>query len=70
MIVTLLFNQENKGLYKTREVGLSKATGEYVGWCDADDFVEPKMYEKLYQRAAFLMAARWPTAIIHGSQKR
>ena len=47
-----LFNQENKGLYKTREVGLSKATGEYVGWCDADDFVEPKMYEKLYQAAA------------------
>lgn len=46
-----LFNQENKGLYKTREIGLSKATGEYVGWCDADDFVEPQMYEKLYQAA-------------------
>lgn len=46
-----LFNQENKGLYKTREIGLSRATGEYVGWCDADDFAEPKMYEKLYQAA-------------------
>ena len=46
-----LFNQENKGLYKTREIGLSKATGEYVGWCDADDFVEPQMYEKLFQAA-------------------
>ena len=46
-----LFNQENKGLYKTREIGLAKATGEYVGWCDADDFVEPEMYEKLYQAA-------------------
>ena len=46
-----LFNQENKGLYKTREIGLAKATGEYVGWCDADDFVEPQMYERLYQAA-------------------
>jgi len=46
-----LFNQENKGLYKTREIGLAKATGEYVGWCDADDFVEPQMYEKLYEAA-------------------
>lgn len=46
-----LYNQENKGLYKTRENGLSKATGEYVGWCDADDFVSPQMYEKLYQTA-------------------
>ena len=41
----------NKGLYKTREIGLAKATGEYVGWCDADDFVEPQMYERLYQAA-------------------
>ena len=46
-----LFNQENKGLYKTREIGLAKATGEYVGWCDADDFVEPQMYERLYKAA-------------------
>lgn len=46
-----LFNQENKGLYKTREIGLSRATGEYVGWCDADDFAEPKMYEELYKAA-------------------
>ena len=46
-----LFNQENKGLYKTREIGLAKATGEYVGWCDADDYVEPQMYERLYQAA-------------------
>ena len=46
-----LFNQENKGLYKTREIGLAKATGEYVGWCDADDFVEPQMYERLDKAA-------------------
>ena len=25
--------------------------GEYVGWVDADDFVAPEMFEKLYKLA-------------------
>ena len=32
-----VIHQGNKGLYKTREIGLSFATGDYVGWIDADD---------------------------------
>lgn len=46
-----LIHQENKGLYKSREIGLSIATGEYIGWVDADDFVSIKMYEVLYNTA-------------------
>lgn len=46
-----VIHQENKGLYRTREIGLSLATGDYVGWIDADDFVEPQMYEVLYNTA-------------------
>jgi len=46
-----LYNQENKGLYKTREIGLKMASGEYVGWVDADDYVEPEMFEVLYEAA-------------------
>lgn len=46
-----LYDQDNKGLYPTRERGLSIATGEYVGWVDADDFVEPEMFETLYKAA-------------------
>lgn len=46
-----VFHQENKGLYETRKIGLKKASGEYVGWVDADDFVNPTMFEKLYQNA-------------------
>lgn len=45
------YSQENKGLYKTREIGIGYATGEYVGWVDADDFVKPTMYEELYNAA-------------------
>ena len=46
-----VIHQENKGLYRTREFGLSLATGDYVGWIDADDFVEPHMYEAMYNTA-------------------
>ena len=46
-----VIHQENKGLYKSREIGLSLATGEYIGWVDADDFIEPQMYEVLYLAA-------------------
>lgn len=45
------FTQDNRGLYKTRQVGLIHATGEYVGWVDADDFVRKDMFEKLYNAA-------------------
>ena len=43
-----VIHQENKGLYIGREIGLSLASGEYVGWVDADDYVEPEMFEVLY----------------------
>lgn len=46
-----VYNQENKGLYKTREIGIGYAIGEYVGWVDADDFVKPTMYEEPYNAA-------------------
>lgn len=46
-----VIHQENKGLYKTREIGLSIATGDYIGWIDADDYAESNMYEVLYNAA-------------------
>ena len=44
-------HQENKGLYKTREIGLSTATGDYIGWVDADDYAKLNMFEVLYNAA-------------------
>ncbi len=48
---TRVIHQANKGLYKTREIGLSMATGDYVGWVDADDYAELNMFEILYNTA-------------------
>lgn len=44
-------NQENRGLFETRKRALELAQGEYIGWVDADDFVEPTMFETLYKAA-------------------
>ena len=46
-----VIHQSNQGLYKTREIGLSQASGNYIGWVDSDDFIDPLMYEKLYDVA-------------------
>lgn len=43
-----LINQENTGVAGARNTGLRNATGKYIAWCDADDWVEPDWLESLY----------------------
>lgn len=45
------FIKENGGQGSARNYGLKKATGEYIGYVDSDDYVEFDMYEKLYNKA-------------------
>lgn len=40
--------QSNGGEYSARNKGIEVATGEFLGFVDADDYIEPTMYEKLY----------------------
>lgn len=44
----LAIHQANGGLAAARVAGLKHARGKYIGWVDADDFISPEMYEKLY----------------------
>lgn len=44
-------HQENVGLVETREVGIRLASGDYVGFVDADDTISLDMYERLLSNA-------------------
>lgn len=46
-----VIHRENGGLGPARNSGIDAATGEYVGFVDSDDWVEPCMYEHLYAAA-------------------
>lgn len=41
------FHKENGGASSARNLGLAKATGDYLGFVDSDDYVEPYFCEKL-----------------------
>ena len=43
--------QENSGPAAARQNGIDHASGEYLGFVDADDWIEPDMYEKMYGSA-------------------
>ena len=46
-----VIHKENGGLGFARNTGIEAATGEYIGFVDSDDFIEPTMYETLYTKA-------------------
>lgn len=44
-------HQDNAGLVAVREKGIELATGDYIGFVDGDDTIEPDMYERLLNNA-------------------
>lgn len=49
--VSVLHHSVNKGLPAARNTGTKLARGEYVFQCDADDFLDEQMLERLYKGA-------------------
>lgn len=44
-----VFHKENGGSSSARNFALGRAMGEYIGFIDSDDYIEPDMFEKLYE---------------------
>ena len=44
----VVIHQPNAGVSAARNAGLDIAKGEYIGFVDSDDWIEPDMYEVLY----------------------
>ena len=47
-----IIHKENGGVSSARNEGLKIAEGELIGFVDADDWIEPEMYEKLLKGTA------------------
>lgn len=46
-----VIHQPNAGMGAAYNQGISVARGEYIGLVESDDFIEPRMYEKMYNNA-------------------
>lgn len=42
-----VLHKENGGLVSARQTGVNIAAGEYIGFVDGDDWIEPDMYRKI-----------------------
>ncbi len=47
-----VFHTENRGLSCARNLGLEHAKGDWIGFIDSDDWIEPDMFERLIQSAS------------------
>lgn len=43
--------KNNTGVSDTRNKGIEKATGDWIGFVDGDDYIEPEMFERLLNNA-------------------
>lgn len=44
-----VYHTINRGLVAARKWGLERSTGEFIGFVDADDYIEPNMFEVLFE---------------------
>ena len=65
-----VFHESNGGPSSARNVGLENAIGDYIGFVDSDDWIEPDMFEYLMQGLLASNAQISTCGIIHASDKK
>ena len=49
--IKIIHHKENRGLPQARKTGYINSTGEYIAYCDGDDWTEKGMYQQMYEKA-------------------
>lgn len=47
----IVIHKKNEGISVARNEGVKLVTGDYIGFVDSDDYIEPDMFEKLHYNA-------------------
>ena len=47
--IKIIEHKKNRGITYSRKNGVLHASGDYIGWCDSDDWIEVDMFEKMYK---------------------
>lgn len=70
----IVIHKENGGLVTARKAGLNIASGKYIGFVDGDDWIEPELYEHMYNLAEEHQVSFVETGVIdsldNGQKKR
>lgn len=64
----IVIHKENGGLVTARKAGLKAASGKYIGFVDGDDWVEPELYEHMYNLAEEYKVSFVETGVIDSSE--
>lgn len=65
-----VIHQSNAGVVTTRNTGIAVSRGKWVSFVDADDMIEPHMYELLIASSADADVVKCDACFIDGRQKR
>ena len=47
----VISQKQNRGISFCRQLGIKVSSGEYIAFCDSDDYIEPEAFEILYKKA-------------------